>query len=483
MRQKLTFLNKFETGKIEYKEAKEVLPQNIWKTVSAFTNVKGGIIVSGIKQERQKLIKQGVKNPQKIVDDFVSTVSEKFNFCPVVTPEIVKEKKKHFVFIRVEEALRYEKPIYIKDAGFLKGGYKRVGSVDQRLTDKDLQRFFQERLTSPDAQILKETKVSDIDKHTLSIYKNLRTLQKKDTKEIFLKNKDLLKAYNLLSKDGLHLTIAGVLLFGKREIIKTYLPHFRVDIIRIKGIEWGEDKEPFLSQDFNGNLLTLRSQILDALEKFFLVPFKLEKNSTRVEDDPFKKALREALSNLLMHQNYFHPSPCQIRIYNDRIEFYNPGYSLKDPKTFETPGSELRNSLIAPEFYDLGWAETKGTGFKTEIFTLKQLGFPEAKWINDEKNDTFTIIFSYPSNQVTQQVTPQVEDRDRTAKVLTFCECPRTLKEMLDLLGLKDRKNFIKQILNPLLEQGHIRRIIPDKPRSRFQKYITKMNIPKKVNI
>ena len=31
---------------------------------------------------------------------------------------------------------RYERPIYIKDAGPLKGGYKRAGAVDVRLNDK-----------------------------------------------------------------------------------------------------------------------------------------------------------------------------------------------------------------------------------------------------------------------------------------------------------------------------------------------------------
>ncbi|MFA5363031.1 MAG: hypothetical protein WC335_07310 [Candidatus Omnitrophota bacterium] len=139
-----------------------------------------------------------------------------------------------------------------------------------------------------------------------------------------------------------------------------------------------------------------------------------------------------------------------------------------DPKTFDSPGSELRNSLIAPVFYGLGWAEIKGTGFRTEILALKQLGFPEAMWINDEKNDTFTVVFPYPSDQVT----PQVEDRDRIAKVLIYCKMPRALKEVMDTVGLKDRKNFIEQIVNPLLEDGHLKRTIPDKPRSRFQKYV-----------
>ncbi len=474
---KSAFLKRFETAKVEYKEAKEDLPQSIWKTISAFANTKGGTIVLGIKQERQKIIRQGVRNPQKLVDDFVSTISQKFNFCPVVRPDITDEKGKPFIIIEVEEALRYEKPIYIKDAGPLKGGYKRVGSVDQRLSDQDLQRFFQERFSSPDAQVLRGGGFSDIDKKSVAAFREIRKSEKQDAIEIRLKDNELLKAYNLLSKDGKHLTSAGALLFAKTDSVERFFPHFRLDIIRIKGVEWGKDKDPFLSTDLTGNLIQIRSQALDIINRFYLTPFKLDKNLARVGDDPFKKALREALSNLLMHQNYFHPSPSQIRIYNDRIEFYNPGYSLKDPAEYEAPGSELRNSLIAKVFYDMGWAEAKGTGFRTTILTLAKEGFPSVSWRNDEENDTFTIVFPYPAEQVTPQVipqvTPQVGMRERMAKMLTFCEKPRALKEMMDFLALKDRKNFSEQILTPLLEKGSIKRAIPDKPRSRFQKYVT----------
>ena len=271
--------------------------------------------------------------------------------------------------------------------------------------------------------------------------------------------------------------VAGLLLFGKEKIIKRYFPSMRLDIIRIKSKEWGKDKDPFLSRDLNGNLLNLRAMALDLLDRFFLIPFCYGETNERIEENAHRRILREALTNLLMHQNYYHKSPAQVRIYNDRLEFYNPGYSLKNPSLFGSPGSELRNPLIASVFYDIGWAETKGTGLKTAIEYLRKEKLPLPEYINDTKNDTFTLILPHPFTQITPQVTPQVSEQveimDRTAITLEFCRSPKSLKEIMEFLGLKDRKHFMQRILNPLLESGLLRRTIPDKPRSRFQKYVS----------
>jgi ATP-dependent DNA helicase RecG len=475
-----------ESENIEYKEAKNKLPDNIYKTISSFANTKGGLIVLGVKQEGKKFITQGVENPQKLVDDLVSTACQKYNFCPLIKPVIVKQKNKLIVQIHIEEAPKYEKPIYIKDAGPIKGGYKRVGSSDLQLNDKDVHRFYHERQHSPDALVFKDTSLNDIDGKTVSIFKEIRKSQKPEAIESRAKVVEILKAYNLLSKDGKHVTAAGILLFGKTTSVRRYFPHFRLDIIRIKGIEWGKDKDPFLSNDLFGNLTQLRMQALDIISRLYLTPFKLGKNLTRIDDDPFKKALREALGNLLMHQNYFHTSPSQIRIYNDRIEFYNPGYSLKDPKDYNVPGSEIRNTLIAPVFYDMGWAEAKGTGFRTSILTLPKNDYPSANWNSNERNDTFTIVFPHPREQVTTpqdsaqdttqdttQVTTQVDLRDRVAALLKYCDTSRSLKEMMAFIKLKNRVYFFKDILKPLLASGHLQYTIPEKPNSRFQKYIS----------
>ncbi|MBU4512823.1 transcriptional regulator, partial [Patescibacteria group bacterium] len=111
---------------------------------------------------------------------------------------------------------------------------------------------------------------------------------------------------------------------------------------------------------------------------------------------------------------------------------------------------------------------------------LKNEGYPPPEYLNDMKSDTFTVTLRRPAEQVTEQVTeqvapqvtPQVEMMDRRAMVVEFCKQPRSLREIMGYLGLRHRPSFLESILNPLLEVGLLKRTIPDKPRSRFQKYV-----------
>jgi ATP-dependent DNA helicase RecG len=469
-----------ESSKIEYKLCKSSLSKDLWETVSAFSNEGGGLILLGYERVSDEHVPVGVENPSKMLDDFTSSVGEKFNFCPMVKADVTTDKGKRVIVIEVKEAPKFQKPIYLKDAGPIKGGFKRLGATDVRLTDSDIQRYYQERMGSPDAQPLSGATIIEIDPRTVSAFRNLRKLMKPEAPELALDNTGLLKAYDLVAPDGKTLTAAGMLLFGRKEVVKRYFPAMRLDVIRIKGTEWGKERDTFLSRDLTGNLLDLWSSALDLLDRFFLVPFKLGEGLARTEEHAQRKAVREALTNLLMHQNYFHRSPAQVRVYNDRVEFYNPGHSLKDPALFDSPGSQLRNPCIAAVFYDVGWAETKGTGIKNTVELLEKEGYPLPEYSNDVKSDAFTMILRYPSEQVGVQVTEQVgvqvteqvELMDRRAKTIDFCRQPRSLKEIMKFLGLKHRPTFIGRVLNPLLEAGLLKRTIPEKPRSRFQKYV-----------
>ena len=57
-------------------------------------------------------------------------------------------------------------------------------------------------------------------------------------------------------------------------------------------------------------------------------------------------------------------------------------------------------------------------------------------------------------------------------KILKFCTVPRGMMEIAEHIGIKERKNARKHVI-PLLEQGRMAMTMPDKPNSKYQKYIT----------
>ena len=72
------------------------------------------------------------------------------------------------------------------------------------------------------------------------------------------------------------------------------------------------------------------------------------------------------------------------------------------------------------------------------------------------------------------QVTHQDAELSTVSKqILAFCTTPKSKKELAAFYGFKDLRNFTLKHINPLLESGQSERMIPDKPKSKKQKYIT----------
>ena len=73
-------LAELEWEDFEVKEAKAEVPKSSWETVSAFANSSGGWLVFGVKQIGKFFEIQGVTNPEKIEQDFLSILrGDKFN--------------------------------------------------------------------------------------------------------------------------------------------------------------------------------------------------------------------------------------------------------------------------------------------------------------------------------------------------------------------------------------------------------------------
>jgi hypothetical protein len=77
------------------------------------------------------------------------------------------------------------------------------------------------------------------------------------------------------------------------------------------------------------------------------------------------------------------------------------------------------------------------------------------------------IVFRYakPISHVTGYVTGQV------VKLLSIMEGDMSRLALQQALGLKHRDSFVEVYVQPALEAGLIEMTIPDKPKSRLQKY------------
>ncbi len=390
-----------ELAQVECKESLWHLPKDIWETVSAFANTDGGTILLGVAERRGRFRVIGLVDLEQQQHDLAAGLHDILNLPISAHIQahccLVEGEERVVLSVYIPEALRYQKPIYIRKTGLDKGCYRRVGSEDMPCSEDDLARFFQERaLISPDMTPVPLARREELDPKQVRAFRQLLAVRDPTARVLGYEDEALLEAYGALIRDGEHLqpTIAGVLMFGTPELIRRCFPAFLVDVIEIEGTEWVvSPTDRGASRSFQGPLMELARDILRVLRQEIPERFALTADEAQRMVDPMLVALREALHNALMHQDYRTHRPTQIRRFADRLEIENPGASLKDPDRLGEPGSELRNPRIAEMFYDIGWVERKGTGIRAMQEAMETLGLTPPAFESDARDRSFRAVF------------------------------------------------------------------------------------------
>jgi ATP-dependent DNA helicase RecG len=266
---------------------------------------------------------------------------------------------------------------------------------------------------------------------------------------------------------------AGVLFFAKD--VYHFFPQAYVTCLLAKG----RDKVDILDRkDFRGGVVSDIEESLRFVQRNTRTAYRIEK--LRREDVPEYpvRALREAITNAVMHRDYFEAGAnVFVEIYDDRIEVSNPGGLPKGLTRAEFGTRSIRrNALIADLLHRIAFIEKAGTGIRRMREEAKKSGCPEPTFV---ANGFFTATFrprtelvphKYRTStpQVTPEVTPQV-----AAVLQAVAQTPKSRGELQKATGIKDQKHFRKGYLEPLLAAGWLEMTIPDKPRSSKQKYRT----------
>lgn len=118
-----------EDNRREVKKARGGLPNSLWETYSAFANCYGGIIILGVKENKDgSWYMTGLDNATKLRKDFWDTINNKnkvsVNLLTDNDLEIYEENNNVIMAIHVPKAKREQKPVYINGDMF-NGTFRR----------------------------------------------------------------------------------------------------------------------------------------------------------------------------------------------------------------------------------------------------------------------------------------------------------------------------------------------------------------------
>lgn len=197
------------------------------------------------------------------------------------------------------------------------------------------------------------------------------------------------------------------------------------------------------------------------------------------------KAYSEAVINAFVHNKWVDENGPMFTGFKNRIEILSRG--VLPPKQtvegFYAGESVPVNEALSKIFIQLHITEHTGRGIPkiTSVYGKENIRIKENNILvtipyNRLGDEVYAQVDTQVSTQVDTQVDAQVstQDMDNSVeiKILFFCKEPKSMNELKEYLGYKERRSVIKY-LKPLIERGRVAMTIPDKPNSRLQKYIT----------
>lgn len=456
---KLTSLPESQT--LEFKRNTSSL-DSILRSVVSFANTNGGIILIGVEDDGSII---GIENSGKIQEQIACSIANRVKPQLIVDINTVEVDSKVVLVIQIEHM---PGPYYLSDKGMDKGVYIRLGNSN-RIAGTEAIDEMKRASHNPFFDKMPCDNVTEDD------------LDKKLIQKVFAKNFEIdtakLISIGILTKKGKRIvaTNGGVILFGKPEIRQEHFSFAEVRCARFEGTTRAE----FIDRlNIEGGILAAIDEVPKFIRRNTKMAGKFGEMKRRDIPEYPVEGVREVLINALTHANYEIPGMrIFVAIYDDKLEIQNPG--IMPPgmsiEQFKAGVSKIRNPVIARVFGELELVEEWGSGYKRIKEECQENGYPEPKW--EELGSALRVTF-YPHSELsaisgTKMALSRHQEDENLFKILDSCRNPLKLQEIMGITGYKDKTKFRNKYINKLISEELLSLTIPEKPRSKDQRYIT----------
>ena len=465
-----------EDNRLEVKKAKDGLPSSLWETYSAFANSYGGIIVLGVKENKDGSWQStGLENPAKLQKIFWDTIHN----ITKVSINLLTDKDVQIqttptgdtiMVIHVPMARREEKPVYINNDIF-GGSFRRNWEGDYHCSRSEVLAMLRDETEeTADTKTLDKLPLDILLGDTLQRYRNRHVAYKPGHPWELLDNSTYLErigAAAISSNDGqLHPTAAGLLMFAEEYQIVREFPEYFLDYrdVTDSTLRW-VDRVYSSSGDWNGNLFDFYFRVYNKLIENLKVPFKI-KRGNRIDDTPVHDAIREALANCLINTDFYMKQGIVIKKEKNCLTLENPGYIRIGKIQMRKGGiSDPRNKGLMKMFNLINIGERAGSGVP-DIFAV----WHQEKWQEPQIIESFSpdrTILKLPLIALTSDKKQAIKtsDKKQAIKSVDKLYSAKTQKHMQMIEQfLKDngesKTSSLAQHLN--LSEGRTRAILKE---------------------
>lgn len=430
-----------ESNRVEFKRT---LNDKLEKEVVAFLNNReGGVLYIGVDDDGHPVGLDDLDAMQLKITDRI-----KNNILPMTLGlfDIVVEEIDGIKVLKIIIAGGLEKPYYIKNQGMSPTGcYIRVGASAQPMTTAMIDGLYTKRLHTSLRNILAPRQ--DLTFEQLKIYYQEHGLTLNDR---------FVNSLELLTPDGRF----------------NYLAYLLADEngVSIKVAKYaGTDKVDLIENEEYGycSLIKATHRVLDKMRIENVTRARIT-STTRVEKnlaDPV--ALREAIINAIVHNDYMREIPPVFEIFSDRFCITSfggliPGQSLED---FFSCSSMPRNRELMRVFRDVELVEQLGSGMSR---ILRAYG----RDVFEISTNFIRVVFYFDKvedDNVNDRVNDIENDKKRKAPsakeeilLSLLADDPTiTIGKMSDKIGVSERT--ISRYLDKLRTAGKVERQGADK--------------------
>ncbi|MGM9866924.1 MAG: ATP-binding protein [Lepagella sp.] len=333
-------------------------PKSWLKSVSAFANGEGGILVFGITDDDEVV---GLENAEEDAESISEAIKTKLDPIPVIDLQFKEVDEKKLIMLRVMPG--QETPYYyIGDKQRL--AFVRIGN-ESVVTDRiQLKSLVMKGSGRTFDGLPSSYRFEDM------AFSKLRSVHYKRLQHSFEDSE--FTSWGIIDENG-KLTNAGALLADESPMRQS-----RIFCTRWNGLDMTSGLgEAIDDVELDGCVI---GQLQDAVsfvrnnsrKKWW----KEDDHREELPDYP-ERAVTEAIANAIIHRDYMQMgSEIHIDMYDDRLEVYSPGGMMDGSIIQElnpmTVPSKRRNPLLADFFNRLGLMERRGSGMKKIINAYKQ---------------------------------------------------------------------------------------------------------------